>query len=130
MPPQLFLQNVTHTDKPKVMRKLLYLPLLLIFSCAHISEPERELIQSECSIDSIDDLSWLDFTPPENPDHCRIVAVYEGRYEGQTVIIPILSGALCCTCGNAVYQCNGELLFACDRGKEDQITEKSLIWEK
>jgi hypothetical protein len=107
------------------------LVLALMFSCSGLGEAEREKINSSCSIDSIEDLPWVDLSIKENPDWCHVVVVYEGKYDGKIVVIPVVSGALCCTCaGNAVYDCKGELLFVCEPDKEKEITDKKIIWER
>ena len=114
-----------------------YLLLFLIISCE-----EHEIINGEMAGASIcgtpnplEELEWLKARieeGSENPssDYCQVVSVTQGSYKGQTVFIPVLSGALCCTCGNAVYNCEGEVVFACDAEEEAKIENKKVIWER
>lgn len=115
---------------------IICLMLLCMVSC------EQEYVNPEgaaygvCGVSNpLEELPWLkaqidEATQGEPTDYCRVVTVIQGSYNGELVFIPVQSGALCCTCGNAVYNCAGELVFACDQEKEAKIRDKRVIWQK
>lgn len=115
---------------------LICLMLLCLFSC------EQEYVNPEgagygvCGVsDPLKELPWLkaqidEATQGEPSDHCRVASVTQGSYKGETVFIPVLGGALCCPCGNAVYNCAGEIIFTCDQEEEAKIQDKKVIWQK
>lgn len=113
------------------------LSLAFLLSCeSHgLPNPENEAF-SACGIaNPVSDLAWLKEkllrteTTPETP--CMVSCVTEGSYQGQTVYSISVGGALCCPCaGNAVYTCEGELVFSCDLEEEEKITDKKIIWKK
>lgn len=115
---------------------LICLMLLCLFSC------EQEYVNPEgagygvCGVsDPLKELPWLkaqidEATQGEPSDHCRVASVTQGSYKGETVFIPVLGGALCCPCGNAVYNCAGEIIFTCDQEEESKIQDKRVIWQK
>lgn len=118
--------------------KYLLLPFLLLclFSCEpQYVNPEGEGYVLCGGSNPLEEVAWLkeqiNAVPQgESSDHCMLSAVISGTYDGQTVFIPLLSGALCCICGNAVYDCEGELVFVCDQKKEAKIRNKKVIWER
>lgn len=122
------------------MKNILILCLIFIgaISCTtdNINPENTNSLSSVCNVtDPLKELPWLkamidEATSEEPSDYCRATSVTQGVYNGQTVFIPVLGGALCCTCGNAVYNCAGEMLFSCDMGKEAEIKDKKVIWQK
>lgn len=115
---------------------LLFLMVIGVFSC------QTEYVNPEgagnfvCDLsDPVNDLLWLkakieEGNQDEESDFCKVESVIIGSYNGQTVFIPVLNGALCCTCGNTVYNCDGEMIFSCDGEKEAKIRKKQVIWQK
>lgn len=78
------------------------------------------------------ELEWLREiirTADPNTDYCSPSSVIQGTYRGETVFLIPLSGALCCTCGNAVYNCEGEAVIACNYDEEAKIQDQKIIWK-
>jgi hypothetical protein len=115
---------------------LLLLIIFLMASC------DKEYVNPEgagnfvCDLsDPVKDLLWLkakieEGNQDEESDFCKMESVVIGSYKGQTVFIPLMNGALCCTCGNTVYNCEGEQVFSCDQEKEAKIRNKQVIWQR
>lgn len=122
------------------MRKIIMclLPALLLLSCqgTEMINPEAAPnTASACSVKNpLQQLPWLetmlDQNDPES-EYCSIYQITQGNYEGKTVYIVAVSGALCCTCaGSSVYNCEGEIEFICEPHKEAKIVNKQVIWER
>ena len=123
----------THT----VMKnRLPVLLLMLLAACQSGSiTPEGGGKTPVCGVaNPIQDLPWLKAAIEESSgktDYCTPWSVTQGRYQGQTVYLVSLSGALCCDIpGNSVYDCQGELVFAADPAKEAKIKDKKVVWQK
>lgn len=122
------------------MRNLFFfLSALFTLSCQGIEiiDPERETsVATACGVaDPLKDLPWLETaiqkaTEPDDGLYCSLWQVTQGSYQGKTVFIAQVTGALCCTCGNVVYNCDGEAAFVCDYEKEAAISNKQVIWKK
>jgi len=84
--------------------------LMLLAACQSSSiNPEGSGKVSACGVaNPVQDLPWLK-AALEKVDGktavCTPRAVTQGTYQGQTVYIVVVTGALCCTCGNIVYNC-------------------------
>ncbi|MEM9675925.1 MAG: hypothetical protein AAF992_25260 [Bacteroidota bacterium] len=107
---------------------------LLMFSC---EAPEwsdlEEGAASACNLDQATDLPWLREMIEQAESEqgvCQVFRVDQGKYKGETVFIPYMTGALCCTCGNVVYNCRGDVVFVCDWDQEDKIKRKKMIWQR
>lgn len=86
-----------------------------------------------CNVSNpLTDLEWLKIQIEDDTetDYCHVVSVIQGIYNGEVVFIPVLSGALCCTCGNSGYNCKGEVVFSCDQGAESKVIHKKEIWRR
>jgi hypothetical protein len=119
------------------MKNFLFFCFIFVLSCQ-----TQELINPEISVAGIcgvnnplQDLPWLKDqlqkaeATPDNP--CALWQVTQGVYQGQTVFIIGVGGALCCTCaGSSVYNCEGKLVFVCEPEKEAAITDKKVIWKR
>jgi hypothetical protein len=119
------------------MKKLLLLCLLIlgIFSCQKHELANPELSGAAiCGVaDPLKNLPWLKTKIEESAtltDYCNLYQVTQGNYAGKTVYIEVLGGALCCTCGNTVYDCEGKVVFSCDVKEEDKIANKKVIWKR
>ena len=116
------------------MRTILFVCCLLMFGCQAEEWVDLEGgVSSACNVSNSTDLPWLKKMINQSDNGqgvCEVFRVDQGNYKGETVFIPHLTGALCCTCGNAVYDCQGEVLFACDRDKEEKIKRLKTIWKK
>ena len=115
---------------------------LLIFSCTLSACEQYEAFNPEkggaavCGAqDPLQELVWLrDYiekaTDPLIDNGCVLTAVTQGTYNGQTVFIMSISGALCCPCaGPPVYNCAGELVIECNVDESRKIKNKSTIWK-
>lgn len=112
-----------------------YFVLIIVFlSGCQNNEVNPEVMGGPaCEVSNpLTDLGWLKVMVEDDTetDYCHVVSVIQGVYNGQVVFIPVLSGALCCTCGNSVYDCNGEIVFSCDQEAESKITNRKEIWSK
>lgn len=115
---------------------LFCLPLFLLAGC---QEPgmlplNEEQVSAACQISNpLRELEWLQETiqsaDPTDTEGCAPSSVIQGTYRGETVFLIPLGGALCCTCGNAVYNCQGEAVIVCDFGEEAKIKDKKIIWK-
>ena len=115
---------------------LFAIPVLLLAAC---QEPgmlplNEEQASAACQTsDPLQKLEWLRETvqsaDPTDTDGCTPSSVIQGTYRGETVFLIPLSGALCCTCGNAVYNCQGEAVIVCDFDEEAKIKDKKIIWK-
>ncbi|MGB3589419.1 MAG: hypothetical protein WBA23_22930 [Tunicatimonas sp.] len=116
------------------MKLITLLGCLLMFGCqAYELEDLEGGASFACNLDEATDLPWLNEMIEQSrveSDYCQVFRVDQGEYQGETVFIPYLTGALCCTCGNAVYNCQGEAVFVCDRDKEEEIKHKKAIWQR
>lgn len=116
------------------MRSIILLCCLLMFGCQTTEWDDlEESASSACNLDRATDLPWLREMIEQSENEqgvCQVFRVDQGKYKGETVFIPYVSGALCCTCGNAVYNCRGDVVFVCDRDKEDKIKRKKMIWQR
>jgi hypothetical protein len=90
---------------------LLCLLLLFLFSCTQqYVDPEGSTV-SVCNVKNpVKDLPWLKKmidgnAAAEKSGHCVVYEVLQGYYEGQEVLIPLISGPLCCPFGYAAYNC-------------------------
>jgi hypothetical protein len=98
--------------------------------------PEKAVADACGITDPTEELAWLreqieSEAEPSANNPCALWGVTQGTYEGQTVFITSIGGALCCPCaGSAVYNCQGELVMSCDPEEEAKITNKKVIWEK
>lgn len=114
---------------------LICLTLILMFSC------QPEYVNPEgtgnfvCDFSNpLEELVWLkakieETRQEESSESCQVESILLGAYSGQTVFIPVLNGAICCTCGNTVYNCEGEVVFSCDQGEEAKIRNKKVNWQ-
>lgn len=117
------------------MKTLLFvLSSLLLLGCqAREWVDLEESVSNACNLDKATDLPWLQEminNSSNNEGSCEVFRVDQGRYKGETVFIPYMSGALCCTCGNVVYDCQGEVVFVCEPDKEKKIKRKKTIWKQ
>ncbi len=108
---------------------------LISFACQNNELVNPELSGTNiCGVtDPLKDLPWLKARIEESStpsDYCTVWKVIQGDYAGKTVYIVVLSGALCCTCGNGVVDCEGNLVFSCNAEEEARIKNKKVIWEK
>ena len=115
--------------------RLPVLSLMLLAACQSGSITPEGGGKSFCGVaNPIQDLPWLKAAiekSSEETDYCTPWSVTQGRYQGQTVYLVSLSGALCCDIpGNSVYDCQGELVFAADPAKEAKIKDKKVVWQK
>ncbi|MDJ1502491.1 hypothetical protein QNI22_17620 [Cytophagaceae bacterium BD1B2-1] len=111
--------------------------IMLLVSCQSIDGigPESKRSAPACGVNNpVEDLPWLkelikkSNKDPESP-YCVLQSVQQGTYEGQTIYVPVVSGALCCTCaGVAAYNCQGDLLFSCNVDASSKITNIKTIW--
>jgi len=122
------------------MKKLLIIfACLMALGCQEYEYPNLEAEASGvCGVtDPLKELSWLKamidqyYEDPES-QYCQLGRVEQGVFQGKMVFIPIVGGgALCCPClGNPVVDCEGETLFVCDPDKEEQVKNRTLIWER
>ena len=121
------------------MRTLLFcLTLVFMISCEQLEyeNPEMASGYAVCGASNpLQELDWLkakieEATSSPESDYCQVYSVTQGVYQGEAVFIPVLSGALCCTCGNMVYNCEGEVMFSCNQEEEAKIKDKKVIWER
>jgi hypothetical protein len=126
------------TNPPMKNGLFLSLIVVVLLSCQkdELKNQER-LIANGCSVSNpIEDLPWLkaQIHPTTSGMYCIASQVIQGEYQGKAVfIIPITGsmGVICCTCaGNAVYDCEGNLVFVCDTAQEAKITNKKVLWER
>ena len=115
--------------------RLFFILLLTSVACQSGSITPEGGGKSFCGVaNPIQDLPWLKAAIEKSSgktDYCTPWSVTQGRYQGQTVYSVSLTGALCCTCsGNAVYNCEGELVFACKPQEEAKIEDKKVVWQK
>lgn len=117
------------------MTRLLLLPLLLLtFACQEVefTDGESPAISKVCGVaNSLEELPWLkEMIGSHTTEHvCQVFGVVQGTYKKQTVYTVIVSGALCCTCGNVVYNCEGDVVLFCNWEEEKKIKDKKVIWE-
>ena len=116
------------------MKPIILLCCLLMFGCqaSELGDLE-ERTSSACNLDETTNLPWLREMIEQSKNEqgvCQVFRVDQGKYKGETVFIPYMTGALCCTCGNVVYNCRGKIVFVCDRDKEDKIKRKKMIWQQ
>lgn len=111
--------------------------LVCIFSCEPNGIVNPEVVSTTAcgTPNPLEEVDWLKVrieaaSGPATEDYCHMVEIIQGDYLGETVFIPILSGHLCDTCGNAVYNCKGEEVFVCDQEKEAKIKNKKVIWKR
>jgi len=116
------------------MKPIILLGCLLLFGCqAYELEDLEKRASFACNLDEATNLPWLSEMIEQSKgetDYCQVFRVDQGVYKGETVFIPYLTGALCCTCGNAVYNCQGDTVFVCDQDEEGKIKHKKVIWQK
>jgi hypothetical protein len=122
---------------PSFMKKFFLGSLLLLsfFSCKKYELENSELANvTVCGVsDPLKELAWLKTYVQESTvpsDYCTLWKVTQGEYHGQTVYLVVVGGALCCTCGNVVYNCEGEVVFACDAKEESKMTNTKVIWKR
>ncbi|MDF9800521.1 hypothetical protein OKW21_005784 [Catalinimonas alkaloidigena] len=121
-------------------RLFLLLPILLLtLACQEIDfdNGEEVIVSNACGVDKpLEELPWLKEIVDEyknNPgsDYCQVYQIVQGLYQGESVFIIQVSGALCCTCaGKAVYNCEGEAVFVCEPEEEKKIRELKVIWSR
>ncbi len=115
------------------MKPIILLCCLAMLGCqASEFDDLEERTAFACNQDKATDLPWLKemIEQAGDQDICQVFRVDQGEYKGETVFIPYVSGALCCICGNAVYNCQGDVVFVCDYDKEDKIKNKKTIWQQ
>jgi hypothetical protein len=117
------------------MRRLLFLPIfLLTLACQEIefTDGEQQALAKVCGVaNPLEELPWLKEMMERHTTEriCQLAGVVQGTYKKQIVYTVIVSGAVCCTCGNVVYNCDGEVVLLCDREEEKKIRDKKVIWE-
>ncbi|WPP48150.1 hypothetical protein [Catalinimonas niigatensis] len=117
------------------MTRLLFLPIfLLTLACQEIefTDGEQQALAQVCGIENpLEELPWLEEMMERDGTEsaCQVFGVVQGTYKKQTVYTVIVSGALCCTCGNVVYNCEGEVVLLCNRKEEKKIRDQKVIWE-
>ncbi len=126
---------MVNSRNPITMKSTILLCCLLMFGCqAYELEDLEERTSFACNVDDATDLPWLKEMIEQAEGRqgvCQTSRVDQGTYRGETVFISYVSGALCCTChGNAVLNCQGDLLFVCDSDKEGKIKHKKAIWQR
>lgn len=117
---------------------LLGLLLTLLISCQQNELLEFEARSSAaCDVTNpVEELAWLKamIQTAANPapnDACSLIAIRQGNYQGQTVYITSIGGALCCPCaGSAIYNCQGELILVCNVKEESKIKNLKTVWER
>ena len=74
-------------------------------------------------------LAWLKvFLQPTTENVCTVGAVEQGCYQGQTVYLISVGGALCYPCaGRAVYNQQEELVLTGNLEEEAKITDVKLV---
>jgi hypothetical protein len=119
------------------MKKILLFALLSfsVFSCQkhELANPELSSTTACGVTNPLKELPWLKAEVDKAAavsDYCTLWQVTQGEYAGKTVYIVVVSGALCCTCGNMVYDCEGEVVLACDAAEEGNIANKKVIWKR
>jgi hypothetical protein len=116
------------------MKTLVYtISCLLLLGCQAQEWPDlEEDVSTACNLDRATDLPWLQAMIKKSDNiegGCEVFRVDQGSYQGKTVFIPYMTGALCCICGNVVYDCQGEVVFSCEPDKEKKIKRKKTIWK-
>jgi hypothetical protein len=123
-------------DTPAMKNLFPVFLLVLLAACqgGSINPEGSEGVTSACGVaNPVQDLPWLKAAlekASEQTDYCTPWSVVQGTYQGQTVYIIALTGALCCTCGNAVYNCQGTPVMVCNAEEEAKIENKKVIWKK
>lgn len=116
------------------MKPILLLWCLLMLGCqANEWDDLEDSAAFGCKPETATDLPWLRGMIENSQNGrsaCQVFRVDQGTYNGETVFIPYLTGVLCCTCGSAVYNCQGDVVFVCDRDEEDKIKRKKAIWQQ
>ena len=115
--------------------RLPVLLLMLLAACQSGSiTPEGGGKTPVCGVaNPIQDLPWLKAAiekSSEETDYCTPWSVTQGRYQGQTVYLVSLSGALCCFPPNTIYNCQGEVVFSRNAEEEAKIKDKKVIWTR
>ena len=117
------------------MKNLLpVLSLMLLAACQSGSITPEGGGKSFCGVaNPIQDLPWLKAAIEKSSgktDYCTPWSVTQGRYQGQTVYLVSLSGALCCFPPNTIYNCQGEVVFSRNAEEEAKIKDKKVIWTR
>jgi hypothetical protein len=111
---------------------LLFSVICLFSACERVNlNPESEY-RNVCQTNNpMEELAWLKEMAQQNASFTDMgcyMTVHSGLYNNQPVFMILIGGPACCGCSEAVYNCQGQLLFFCDAKLSAKIQEVKFIW--